>query len=192
MGMLEGQALMVDPWATPTSHERTHSPRKVDHGEQLANQAALVGLDHWATPCVADSQGIRYSTRAGKKRAHEGHTLTDQPDSLPGHAELAGWTIPCQGDTMSVTGDLRPSRVETGRTTDYLARQAMAIGVPAESSPASTARRVASRLNPAFSLWLMGYPATWSLCSPGWQDWEETERLLAAFYAAQAATGPAG
>lgn len=25
-------------WATPTAHPRTHSPRKVDHGEQLANQ----------------------------------------------------------------------------------------------------------------------------------------------------------
>jgi len=25
-------------WATPTSHPRTHSPRKVDHGVQLANQ----------------------------------------------------------------------------------------------------------------------------------------------------------
>jgi hypothetical protein len=25
-------------WATPTAHPRTHPPRKVDHGEQLANQ----------------------------------------------------------------------------------------------------------------------------------------------------------
>lgn len=25
-------------WATPTSHPRTHTPRKVHHGEQLANQ----------------------------------------------------------------------------------------------------------------------------------------------------------
>ncbi len=25
-------------WATPTAHPRTHTPRKVDHGEQLANQ----------------------------------------------------------------------------------------------------------------------------------------------------------
>ena len=25
-------------WATPTAHERTHTPRQVDHGEQLANQ----------------------------------------------------------------------------------------------------------------------------------------------------------
>ncbi|MCR4340536.1 MAG: hypothetical protein NUW01_11715 [Gemmatimonadaceae bacterium] len=28
----------VRGWATPTAHPRTHSPRKVDHGEQLANQ----------------------------------------------------------------------------------------------------------------------------------------------------------
>ena len=26
------------PWATPTSHVRSHTPRKVDHGIQLANQ----------------------------------------------------------------------------------------------------------------------------------------------------------
>jgi hypothetical protein len=30
----------VNQWATPTSHERTHSPRQVHHGQQLANQAA--------------------------------------------------------------------------------------------------------------------------------------------------------
>lgn len=34
-------------WATPTSHERTHSSRSVDHGEQLANQ-----VDQWPTPAV--------------------------------------------------------------------------------------------------------------------------------------------
>ena len=28
-------------WATPTSHERTHTPRQVDHGAQLANEAAI-------------------------------------------------------------------------------------------------------------------------------------------------------
>ena len=32
-------------WGTPNSHERTHSPRNVDHGQQLANQA-----DQWQTP----------------------------------------------------------------------------------------------------------------------------------------------
>jgi hypothetical protein len=28
----------VKEWATPTAHPRTHTPRQVDHGEQLANQ----------------------------------------------------------------------------------------------------------------------------------------------------------
>lgn len=32
-------------WATPTAHERTHTPRQVHHGEQLANQ-----VDLWASP----------------------------------------------------------------------------------------------------------------------------------------------
>jgi hypothetical protein len=42
---LTGQA-MKEVWATPTTaHERTHTPRKVDHGEQLANQ-----VDRWPTP----------------------------------------------------------------------------------------------------------------------------------------------
>ena len=34
--LLAGQA--EQQWGTPTSHERTHTPRDVDHGTQLANQ----------------------------------------------------------------------------------------------------------------------------------------------------------
>jgi hypothetical protein len=30
-------------WATPTAHPRTHTPRQVDHGQQLANQVAGIG-----------------------------------------------------------------------------------------------------------------------------------------------------
>ena len=41
---LESQAVC----ATPTAHERTHSPRQVDHGEQLANQAASNDLTRQA------------------------------------------------------------------------------------------------------------------------------------------------
>lgn len=40
----------ADQWATPTSHERTHDPRQVDHGEQLANQVGL-----WSTPTTQDA-----------------------------------------------------------------------------------------------------------------------------------------
>ena len=35
---LSAQVKMIAPWATPTAHPRTHTPRQVDHGQQLANQ----------------------------------------------------------------------------------------------------------------------------------------------------------
>ena len=38
-------------WATATSHERTHTPRKVHHGEQLANQASAAT---WNTPTAVE------------------------------------------------------------------------------------------------------------------------------------------
>lgn len=33
-----GRAVNQAEWATPTAHPRTHTPRQVDHGQQLANQ----------------------------------------------------------------------------------------------------------------------------------------------------------
>ena len=39
-------------WATPTGHPRTHTPRDVDHGMQLANQ-----VDVWASPRTSDTNG---------------------------------------------------------------------------------------------------------------------------------------
>lgn len=37
-------------WATPTAHPRTHSPRQVDHGAQLANQVAAAGTPGTLNP----------------------------------------------------------------------------------------------------------------------------------------------
>lgn len=41
-GPMLGEALLP----TPTSHERTHTPRPVDHGRQLANEIALLPTPH--------------------------------------------------------------------------------------------------------------------------------------------------
>jgi hypothetical protein len=59
-------------WGTPTSHERTQTPRDVDHGVQLANQ-----VDLWRTPTVgapnADrANPLEYSAR----KAQKGQTIT--------------------------------------------------------------------------------------------------------------------
>jgi len=79
-------------------------------------------------------------------------------DQLPRQAALAPWTTPQA--TEPATEDFRPSREATGRTTDYLGRQV--IGIQPSGSSVSTEKRGA--LNPAFSLWLMGYRDEWHSC----------------------------
>ena len=44
----------INLWATPTSHERTHAPRAVDHGVQLANQVASLNLGPPAPASATD------------------------------------------------------------------------------------------------------------------------------------------
>ena len=61
-------------WGTPNSHPRTHSPRDVDHGKQLANQVGAFG----GTPDVGAAKAsgaAAYTTESGR---HAGVTLTDQ------------------------------------------------------------------------------------------------------------------
>lgn len=48
-GMGTPLTIAAQLWGTPTSHERTHAPRDVANGIQLANQAAT-----WATPTSRD------------------------------------------------------------------------------------------------------------------------------------------
>lgn len=54
--------------------------------------------------------------------------------------QVAQWSTPTVADTMTTDGSLRPSRIETGRTTDYLARQAQQWAYPraAERSQRNT------------------------------------------------------
>ena len=83
-------------------------------------------------------------------------------------ANLAGWETP-----KTVTA-ARSARFLKGCTSLNVAE---ALGPTSSSSPAGTERR--GVLNPAFPLWLMGYPATWQCSCPGWQSWDTIQRLLA-------------
>ncbi len=64
----------VDLWATPSAHERTQTPRAVDHGIQLANQVQ----PKWGTPRVATNNGAPSPQCTGK-----GSRLEDQVGSWP-------------------------------------------------------------------------------------------------------------
>jgi site-specific DNA-cytosine methylase len=69
-GMGTPLAQFTQQWATATSHPRTHTPRDVDHGEQLANQVSV-----WATPQANADVGSRNCEGSA---AHPGTSLADQ------------------------------------------------------------------------------------------------------------------
>ena len=114
---------LVSPTATPTSHERTFSPRDVDHGQQLINQAALTEppptLSPWPTTTVGDSRSARNRTanrKAGEEsRHHDGLTLVDAaglaPKAEPGTA-ASPWATPQSHDCR---GAKTPEQIEAQR-----------------------------------------------------------------------------
>lgn len=88
---LEG---VVELWATPSSHERIHDTRDVDHGIQLANQAVE---ELWQTPQV-DS----FRSRGGDRKDEMG---LDQQARLQ-------WVTPASRDYKGANSELHVT--ETG------------------------------------------------------------------------------
>lgn len=158
-------------WATPQTADVNLSRGSAGYAERklegspypsLALQATLAG---WATPTASDAGSARNETSGRKEgsRHHSGQTLHDQVRDMP---TLAGWATPTSRDGKD--GQCEAADVPTNA---LLGRQA--VRLPAEGagptstpSPAGTERRGESRgsLNPAFSGWLMGFPAAWLLC----------------------------
>jgi len=143
-------------WPTPTTagSGNGYTYRNGNSSERCLTLTGAARMAAWPTPCAQDgpnggpSQGI---------------------DRLPGAAPLASWATP----TVSQAGGTPEQFLERKRRTRAcgvalsdlgLQVRTWIPGAAAFGSTAPTESGVSSRLNPRFSLWLMGYPTAWASC----------------------------
>lgn len=138
-------------------HFREKSPRNLDD---------TVMLTGWVSPTCNDATGSSYAYSRGD---HDRPTL-----KLPGQALLASWATPAAkeaGGTVEQFLARKAKAVATGKRLGIsLTSLSLQATLTVDSGPmligssARTARP--GRLNPAFSLWLMGIPVGWLWCVP--------------------------
>jgi hypothetical protein len=149
---------------TDSTWQQRREQLKAEHkngngfGMTLGMAATLSG---WPTATVHDAERGGQAKRAAGETRH-GSNLQD-------FAQLTGWATPAQlsGWTTPQAHDSHP-RSENNRNNSKAGNACLAwdarstSGPTSSGSPAQTANT--GQLNPAFSLWLMGYPDEWVSC----------------------------
>ncbi len=135
---------------TPTTQRRM-----ADGKANLADASQAIAS--WPTPAATDGKHPGTSEDWHKRRGEKGLRLNDH---MAHRGPISAWTTP-QAHDSSPRGKGQKAKHGTKHGCACLATDA---GKTLSGFPAQTESK--GQLNPAFSLWLMGYPPAWLNCAP--------------------------
>lgn len=153
-------------WPTTQARDRAKSRggQISRTGGRRRNLDDYVKLSGWPTPQAADSWVPEKVSQNTLHRGHWNQASRSTTGSLAKDAPWkVGWATPAARDYRHPNSRSYQDRIGTTKG-EQLANQVVHSGSAPNGFLASTEKRVV--LNPAFSLWLMGFPAAWESCAP--------------------------
>jgi hypothetical protein len=146
-------------WPTVTANEDSYRIGGDSQQSKCLSAMARRGEMNWPTPAARDHKDSGENVNMGKVAAKcklagavamSGPPALENPSTHGSRPE--SWSTPTVTDASAMSPEMRPSRIATGRTTEYLARQSQWNGTQ-------------GKLNPRWVETLMGLPVGWTMPS---------------------------
>lgn len=163
---VSGAKAVLNLLPTPTAHERTHTPRQVDHGRQLANKIALL-----PTPTEQDGSNVEGKSQEARNtpplnamvRLLPTPTSNVMRSSGGSMTENQQWSAPGLNQILEMAHGILPREFETpDEIPGHSGEEFRSRGEPTSPPSADGKQSTGLRLSPLFVEWMIGAPTGWS------------------------------